>query len=36
MTKSLLVDPATERAPGQITFPTLPVNAYQLDWDSAL
>ncbi|MDR0591652.1 MAG: hypothetical protein LBG60_00025 [Bifidobacteriaceae bacterium] len=36
MTKSLFVDPAAARAPGQITFPTLPVNAYQLDWDAAL
>ena len=31
MTKSLLIDPAAMRAPGALTGPTLPLNAYVSD-----
>ncbi|MDR1808080.1 MAG: dehydrogenase [Propionibacteriaceae bacterium] len=36
MTKSLVVDPAAVRAPGQVVIPPIPVNAYQADWATEL
>ncbi|MDR1851157.1 MAG: dehydrogenase [Propionibacteriaceae bacterium] len=32
MTKSLFVNPAEVRAPGELTAPAIPVNQYKMDW----
>ena len=36
MTKSLFVDPAEVRKPGQVTVPPIPVNQYKLDFKAEL
>ncbi|MDR1768591.1 MAG: dehydrogenase [Propionibacteriaceae bacterium] len=36
MTKSLFVNPADVRKPGQVTVPPIPVNQYKLNWQAEL